>query len=209
MQEIISLWDEAYTLCDKCQLSILSQKYEFYESYDVEDKYNPDQYAKLKSSGYTPMIAASGLGLRYMHTPQNSWIGGDFAIVHMYQKSYKYSYTDQGTAKQEKESAVSGNSVAFLSFGYARSLENGRNEFVFNGASLYSAFTVKPLQFGRQWVDGGKGYGLYRPELGYGYGPFYVSAGYNLFFKKSARDVGNHLVLTAGCAYPIFNKSKK
>ncbi len=111
---------------------------------------------------------------------------------------------------------VSSNSafrISSLAIGYHKNIQTNDNDISLNSLRLTSVlfFNLTPAQFGFKWgpsFANDKTYWYYRPEIGFTYGIFTVSYGYNLMFNKNVRELTDKSVINFKISYPIIKLSR-
>ena len=189
VKELTVLMQQMIDTCEYCRLSSMAGRYDFLKKYDIGRELRKQDSIVIFPAGFKPEIDGSMLGVR-ISQGKDTWIGGEFAVKSLFQPRYRLKKWDKAHTTYEVVDTKASFAMSFLSLAYAYNWNKKVHDLSFNLLQITSPLVLKPFQFGMQKQVGiQKSFEpYYRPEIGLGFGRLSASAGYNIMFRKSARE---------------------
>lgn len=204
MKELTVLMQQMIDTCEYCKLHSMAGRYEFLKKYDIGKKLRKQDSMVIFPAGFKPEIDGSMLGVR-ISQGKDTWIGGEFAVKSFFQPRYRFKKWDKTHTTYKVADTKSSFAASLLSIAYAYNWNKKIHDLSFNLMQFTSPLVLKPLQFGMQ-----KQVGIqepfepyYRPEVGLGFGRLSASAGYNIMFRKSARENAEKWMFNLNFIFPF------
>lgn len=192
---ILADYDQAIRTCPSCDLVAQKKRYEFLHEIAPKTEMFKDDFAKIKAAGYKPDQKGVMLSL---HAWQRSglWLGGSISPFGKISPYYKIRFKASSTDKKDKFSHNKPFNFNALALGYSRKINRNLNDISFSLFQMHAPIVLNLTTIGMQFGNDTEGEKIaprwyYRPEIGFGIGHLSLSAGYDLFFRKSARRVSD------------------
>ena len=204
MKELTILMQQMIDTCEYCRLHSMAGRYEFLKQYDIGAELRKKDSMVIFPAGFKPEINGSMIGLR-ISQGKDTWIGGEFAIKSFFQPFYRLKKWNKTHTTYEIADTKTPFAANLLSIAYAYNWKQKVHDLSFNLLQFTSPLVFKPLQFGVQKRTGFQERiePYYRPVIGLGFGRISASAGYNIMFRKSARENAEKWMFNLNFIFPI------
>jgi hypothetical protein len=202
---ILADYEQAIRTCPSCDLVIQKKRYEFLHEIAPKTEMFKDDFAKIKAAGYKPNQEGVMLSL---HAWQRNgwWLGGSISPFGIISPYYRMRFKSPSTDKKDKFYWKTPYSFNALALGYSRKINRNLNDVSFSVFQMHAPIVLNLTTLGAQFGKDTEGEKIaprwyYRPEIGVGIGHLSLSAGYDLFFKKSARKASDQFFVQLRYAF--------
>jgi hypothetical protein len=206
LKKIMGNYQAAIDSCQECIFYSKVERLAFLKEYKFEPSLLSKDLKELKTLGFKEEKDGIMLGLSLIKA-KDTWIGGQLAFLSYNSPRYKIKINDPSTGKKKvmKSSNLTlAAQILPLSFHY--NLQQHNTEFEASLFRFSAPIFADITKFGyRNQGKDVKGSAFYRPEIGLGFGYFSLSYGYNVWFNKSYRNIGEKHLLQLRFT-PIFGK---
>jgi hypothetical protein len=168
----------------------------------MDNTYYNQTLKDYKTTNYYPYYDYMGLNFGFTSNyGKDLWVGGEFSVDAVGNKNPFQIVNPLSSGMNFRTSS--------LGVSYMKNLNTQTNDFAFYPSKITNLFflNINLLQFGFQWGDqftDNSKYWFYRPEIGFSYGIFCLSYGYNFMFNKSVRDLTEKSVVSLKISYPLI-----
>jgi hypothetical protein len=202
---ILADYEQAIRTCPGCAVVVQKNRYEFLHKTAPKTEMFKDDFAKIKAAGYKPDQKGVMLSL---HAWQRSglWLGGSISPFGTISPYYKLRFKAPSTDKKDQFFRHKPFNFNALALAYSRKLDRNLNDISFSVFQLNAPIVLNLNTIGVQFGKDTEGEKIaprwyYRPEIGFGIGHLSLSAGYDLFFRKSARKASDQFFVQLRYAF--------
>ena len=180
--EIMAVFEQAINGCKGCELKTREARSDFLS--ELTYKNNQINIDKEYIKRYKKDRTGIGLSADFW-AGKNLWAGGEITFVKGMINKYKIANVDSITKKITRSKLKQTTNINILSFGYHYNWTQKINDFSFSPIHLDAPLLLHPLSFGLQYsASDFINHWYYKPEIGFGYGPFSFSYAYYIYFDK-------------------------
>jgi hypothetical protein len=191
---ILADYEQAIATCPSYSILAHKYRYEFLHQVAPKTGLYKDDLKKIKAAGYKRDKKGVMIGLHAWQR-NGTWLGGSILPFAEISPFYRLRF-ESPTSKKKEFLYHAPLNFNMLALSYSRKLNENLNDISFSAYHLYAPIVLNIETIGVQFGRDADGKAIaprwyYRPEIGFGIGHLSLSAGYDLFFRKSARRVSD------------------
>ncbi len=208
VKEVLQIFQQGIDSCLYCSVANRLERLAFLEAYNLLPDFQKNELKELKKAGYRASQTGISLGVN-LSQGKDTWIGGQIGFFSFNDPRYSLKSFNDQTAKLEEVRKVKRTTMGHLmSVAFNLNVQQKTSEFSLSIFQMSAPIMFDVTKFGyRNFGEGKKGSGFYRPEIGLGLGAFSISYGYNHLFNKAYRPLYERHLLNLRFT-PIVVKTK-